>query len=257
MKRMLKVALVLTLATAVSSTYAATQKSSEPNQQGSSSGSQPMTNTLSGKVIETMNSGGYTYIQIEKDNNKTWLAVPKSDIKVGQEISAYPGGAMPNFESKTLNRTFEAIIFSPGLIDNSSVKPEKDAHGSQGSLTPAKETVKKETFNKESVKVDKASGPDAYTVAELYDKRSTLDKKNVVVRGKVVKVSAGIMNKNWIHIQDGSGNATNGTNDIIVTTDDLPSVGDVVTMSGTLASNMDIGSGYKFDAIIEQASIKQ
>jgi len=70
---------------------------------------------LSGKVIETMDSGGYTYVQIEGSGGKTWFAIPKTKIKMGQKVTFQPGGAMPNFTSKTLGKTFDVIIFSPGL----------------------------------------------------------------------------------------------------------------------------------------------
>lgn len=70
---------------------------------------------FSGKVIETMDSGGYTYVQIEGSGGKTWFAIPKTKIKMGQKVTFMPGGAMPNFTSKTLGKTFDVIIFSPGL----------------------------------------------------------------------------------------------------------------------------------------------
>ncbi len=78
--------------------------------------SAPMGNVLSGKVTETMNSGGYTYVCIEKGGNKTWVALPNTPVKVGQEIALQPGAEMKNFTSKTLNRTFDSIIFSAGLM---------------------------------------------------------------------------------------------------------------------------------------------
>jgi len=70
---------------------------------------------LSGKVVETMNSGGYTYVSLEKSGKKTWVAIPQAAVKVGQELSCQPGMEMKNFTSKTLNRTFESIIFSGGI----------------------------------------------------------------------------------------------------------------------------------------------
>jgi hypothetical protein len=73
-------------------------------------------NPLSGKVVETMNSGGYTYVALEKDGKKTWVALPDSKVKVGQEITCQPGMEMNNFTSKTLNRTFPSIIFSGGIL---------------------------------------------------------------------------------------------------------------------------------------------
>jgi hypothetical protein len=71
---------------------------------------------LAGKVVETMNSGGYTYVSLEKNGKKTWVALPETKVKVGQEIACQPGGEMTNFRSKTLNRTFESIIFSGGVL---------------------------------------------------------------------------------------------------------------------------------------------
>lgn len=71
---------------------------------------------LSGKVVETMDSGGYTYAQIENNGSKTWVAVPQTTIKKGQTVSFKPGMSMSNFKSKTLNRTFDHIVFSEGLM---------------------------------------------------------------------------------------------------------------------------------------------
>jgi len=72
--------------------------------------------TLSGKVVETMNSGGYTYVSLENNGKKTWIALPDTKVKVGQQLTCQPGMEMKNFTSKTLNRTFDSIIFSGGII---------------------------------------------------------------------------------------------------------------------------------------------
>jgi hypothetical protein len=202
------------------------------------------TDVLSGKVAETMHSGGYTYIKFEKDGSTTWVAIPKTEVTVGQDISLYPGVVMHNFRSKTLNRTFESIVFSSGIImEDKAVK--QGHHGS--SLV----------IEKEEIKVQKAEGPDAYTVSEIYSRKSELDGKRVMVKGKVVKVSESIMDTNWIHIQDGSGDPQKGEHDLIVTSDDIPKVGDIITVSGTLRKDKDIGSGYRFGVLIEDAEIKK
>jgi len=72
---------------------------------------------LSGKVVETMDSGGYTYAQIENNGKKTWVAIPKTKVVKGKNISFAPGMEMQNFESKTLKRTFDRIIFSGGVLE--------------------------------------------------------------------------------------------------------------------------------------------
>jgi hypothetical protein len=118
--------------------------------------------------------------------------------------------------------------------------------GSGGAKAPA---------SSEPVKVDKAKGADAYTVAETYEKAGKLDKKTVVVRGKVFKVSQGIMGKNWVHLRDGSGDPGKGTNNLVFTTQDVPKIGDVVTAKGTLYKDKDFGAGYKYQAIVEEATV--
>jgi hypothetical protein len=203
--------------------------------------------SLSGKVVETMNSGGYTYVNIDKEGTKTWLAVPQMKITVGQDMSFYPGMTMKNFTSKSLDRTFDRIIFSRGVVGQQE-KESKKTFMNLKKATPSKSTA---------VKVEKASGPDAYTVAELYEKSTELDTKNVVFRGKAVKFSQNIMGKNWIHIQDGSGNPSKGTNDILVTTQDKLSEGDVVTIQGTLSRDKDFGAGYRYAVIVEDAHVKK
>jgi len=71
---------------------------------------------LSGKVVETMDSGGYTYVLLDNGGKQTWVAVPKMKVVKGSNMSFQPGAEMVNFHSKTLNRTFEKIIFSGGPI---------------------------------------------------------------------------------------------------------------------------------------------
>jgi hypothetical protein len=201
-----------------------------------------------------MNSGGYTYLRIERDGNNTWAAIPETKLTVGEHITLPPGHEMVNFTSTTLNRTFETIIFTTGPTSAQSAHVASDKMSAHGGAMGSKGV---DTSTTEVIKVEKATGPNTYTVVEIFAKRSELDKKPVTVRGKVVKVSAGIMGKNWLHIQDGSGNAKDGDNDLVVTTQEIPKVGDIVTANGSLSKDKDLGSGYKYDALIEDAILKK
>ena len=92
------------------------------------------------------------------------------------------------------------------------------------------------------------------TVAEVYAEKDALVGTTVAVRGKVVKVNAGIMDKNWLHVRDGSGEE--GTNDLTVTTEgDLPELGATVLVSGSLATDKDFGMGYQYPVILEDAVV--
>ncbi len=215
---------------------------------------------LKGKVAETMDASGYTYVRLDDGSGKElWAAVPKTELKVGEEITLQGGSVMENFNSKTLNKTFEKIVFATGVSRGNEPAP------AAGSFDQA---VKKEGAEASSgsagnvvpfadLKVEKAPGPDGHAVAEIFEKSATLDKKPVAVKGQVVKVSKNIMGKNWLHIQDGTGDPNKNTHDLVVTTMDTAEKGDIVTVEGAAAANKDFGSGYKYDVIIEDAKVSK
>lgn len=91
------------------------------------------------------------------------------------------------------------------------------------------------------------------TVASLYKERAQLQGKQVQVRGKVVKVNNNIMQRNFLHVQDGTG--SEGSNDLTVTTAQSANVGDEVVVTGTVAVDKDFGAGYVYPLLLEQASI--
>ena len=106
-------------------------------------------------------------------------------------------------------------------------------------------------------KIAKATGADAKTVAEVVKGKAALNGKTVTIRGQVVKASTGILGKNWIHLQDGSGSSANATHDIVVTTTDTVAVGDVINANGTVRTDLDLGSGYKYAVLVEGAKIRK
>lgn len=210
---------------------------------------------ISGKILETMNSGGYSYVHLQKKTGeKLWIAIPESPVKAGTQMSFQPGMEMKSFESKSLKRTFDSIIFSGGVIANQAAAagsaPKKDQDTSPGSKGAAAPKAEK-------ISVSKATGPNATTVEAAHTSSAKLDKKKVVIKGKVVKVSTGIMERNWIHIQDGTGSQAKGTHNLVCTSSETANVGDVVTVSGTLIKDRDFGSGYRYDAIVENATFKK
>src|SRR4051812_47969711 len=101
--------------------------------------------------------------------------------------------------------------------------------------------------------VDPPAG--ATTVAAVWKTRTALVGKKVTVRGKVVKYNGGILGVNWIHLQDGTGTAADGSNDVTVTTEMETKVGNLITITGIVAVDKDLGSGYKYPVIIEHATI--
>ena len=76
----------------------------------------PAAAEISGTVVQTMNASGYTYVLLEKDGTQSWCAMPETEIKVGEDIAVAPGAPMYNFSSKTLNKTFDTIYFTSGVV---------------------------------------------------------------------------------------------------------------------------------------------
>lgn len=93
------------------------------------------------------------------------------------------------------------------------------------------------------------------TVEGVNVDQAALKGKIVQIHGKVVKVNNGIMKRNFLHIQDGTGGQ--GTNDITVTSNQTANVGDEVTVTGTVALNVDFGFGYMYPILIEQSTIEK
>ncbi|MBI4351616.1 MAG: DNA-binding protein [Elusimicrobia bacterium] len=202
---------------------------------------------VAGKAAETMNSGGYTYVRVQDGKDSSWVAIPQQAVKVGDPVSYSRGAEMTDFHSKTLNRTFKKLIFSEG--------PAGAGHG--GKALKAAPAHGAPATGRLSVKVARAEGADAYTVAEIFARRKELDGKQVSVRGKVVKVSEAIMDRNWVHLQDGSGDPKAGTHDIVITTSETAKAGETVTARGTAAEDKDFGSGYRYQVIIEKGALKR
>lgn len=91
------------------------------------------------------------------------------------------------------------------------------------------------------------------TVATVYKDKSALSGKEVTVKGKVVKVNNGIMGRNFVHVQDGTGDAN--TNNLIITSKQTAAVGDTVQVTGKVFLNRDFGSGYNYPLLIEESTI--
>ncbi len=200
--------------------------------------------TKAGTVLETMNAGGYTYVRLETDAGEIWAAGPETALAVGDRVGLGASATMTNFRSESLDRTFPSIEFVSAFVTPPSAGEGRaamaQAHG--GARPTAPTTV-------EAV----AKAESGSTIAELYAGKAGLAGKTVTVRGQVVKYNSNILGHNWIHIQDGSGTA--GTNDLTVTTEGTARVGDVVLVRGKVALDKDFGMGYRYDLLVEEATV--
>lgn len=237
---------------------------------------------ITGQVVETINAAGYTYVRLSHDDTtQTWIALPETTLATGTELSVVPEMKMTDFHSKTLSKTFPVLFFAgqvqpeteaspaPAVAQQSGSESAEDSFaaaiaaeqnngsspaqpieaaqqsgGSIGAIVP---------FNE--ISITKAPGPNSYTVGELFDNAEQLAGQNVRVRGQVVKFNANIMGRNWLHLQDGSGDPLTNTHDLVATTNETVEQPAVITIEGVLSADQDFGAGYTYPVIIEKSRI--
>lgn len=206
--------------------------------------------SISGKVLEVKDVESYTYLRLKTKDGETWVAVNKTPVKKGADVTIENTMVMNNFESKALKKKFDRIVF--GTLGGTGT----GTAGMSGDLAAMHANVGKPA-DVGNVRVPKASGPNARTVAEIVAKRTELKNKTVLVRGKVVKYTAGVLGLNWVHLRDGSGSAKDNTDDVLVTTKDQTKVGDVVIAKGVVHTDKDLGSGYSYKVLVEEATLQK
>lgn len=197
------------------------------------------TGVFTGALIETFNSGGYTYVQLKTDKGPVWAAGPTTAINKNDEVSFIGKVAMIDFYSKSLDRKFKNIYFVDAFIvngvkiGNTAVDPHKKINKPQAAAL--------KSFSKAK------NGQD---IAEILKNKDALAGKTVKVRGQVSKYTASVMGKNWLHIRDSSSDQ-----DITITTDASAKLDDIVLAEGKLILNKDYGYGYVYEVLIEDAKL--
>jgi hypothetical protein len=191
------------------------------------------------RVEEKIDAANYTYLQVTENDKTYWIAVTRMEIKIGETVYFSQAMEMKNFKSESLNRTFESILFVQDAAKYPNQQMGEDPHKN---LTSSKN---------EQISIE--TPEDGKTVEQIYNERVSLAGKTVKVKGKVVKINQNIMNRNWIHLQDGTGDET--SSDLVVTSQNVVAVGDIVTAEGIVASDKDFGAGYFFAVIVEDAKI--
>jgi len=200
---------------------------------------------LTGTVLEHLAAPPYLYLRLKTASGEAWAAVDGGAVQKGDEVTVANAMLMKDFASTTLKRTFPEVYFGTLAPSGRVGAAPQNPHAGAG---PATERI-------EFAKMEKATGAGARTVAETWAQRADLDGKSVTIRGLAVKVTEGVMGKNWVHLQDGSGAVSEGNFDITVTTLDKVTATDTVTVTGTVRTNRDVGAGYVYAVLIENAKV--
>lgn len=203
-----------------------------------------MANKHTAKVLEFLDAGTYTYVKLDDNGKVFWAAITARPVEIGNTYIYVEGMMMKDFESEQLGRIFDSVMFIQDFGDIKSGNRKDIA-----SSTPHDHT---KTEAQRGIHVEPAKN--GKTIAEIFGGKTSLNGTKVIVSGQVVKISKNIMKRNWIHIQDGT--ESQGNYDLTVTSV-LPvdfEVGDVLTFEGVLSFDKDFGAGYKYIAVLEDAT---
>lgn len=234
--------LIIALALLASCNNATVKKSDNKPSSSHTMSMEPAADNHKVVAKEIIQTSGYTYLLLTEGDKEYWAAVSRFEAEKGKTYYYKNGMEMQNFKSKELNRTFESIQF----INEFSDQPiaEKKA---VTLTTKGRQNMEKV----EGIKVEPANG--AIKLSEIFANKGNYSGKKVKVTGQVIKFSPEIMNKNWVHLQDGT--EANGSFDLTITTMDSVAVGEVVTFEGVLVLDKDFGYGYKYDLLLEESKL--
>lgn len=178
------------------------------------------------KILEHIPGKRYSYAKVKSGTTSYWIATMLGDFQVGKSYYYTEGLEKTGYQSTELNRTFDRIILVTQLFSTSDSAPVSSSNQGPVELKSGSKTIK-----------------------EIVGKATQFSNRTVQVTARVIKVNAGIMGRNWYHLQDGT---LNGYDFVATSTEEFP-IGHVVTFKGTLILNKDFGAGYSYEILLENA----
>ena len=200
-------------------------------------------------VKEILPASKYNYLKVTEGDEEFWIAIRKQEVKVGETYFYKRALLKTNFESKEHNKVFDKIYLVTSLVqsnhgNNSGTLTKDTSHDGHNHETETKKITSTTTD-----KVVQKEG--SIKISDLVKDPKKYEGKTVQITGKCVKVNPNIMNRNWLHIKDG----TKDDFDLVITSDKFAPEGSVVTMKALVTLNKDFGAGYKYDLILENGTI--
>lgn len=206
------------------------------------------TGPITGTVAETMESGGYVYIKLE---DGVWIAANKFAVSMGDKIQYSGAMEMNDFHSKSLDKSFDSILFvsSASLVGGGeAAKPAMPMAGHGGTGMQLDKPARAAAPALGDVK----PLADGKTVEGVFAESDKLKDQVVSLNARVIKINKAIMGRNWITLQDGTG--TEPDNKLLATSQEEVTPGDLVVVKGTVNTDIDLGYGYKYKVLLEEST---
>lgn len=195
-------------------------------------------------VNEILTATRYLYLNVSEGDEQFWIAVRKQEVKIGDTYYYKRALLKTNFESKENNKVFEKIYLVTKLVSsNHGNEQDPKINIDINDVADVNKSEAKEVDVPKPIITQKGS----VKIAELVENISKYEGKTIQISGKCVKINSGIMNRNWIHLKDGSKDDY----DLVITSDTFVAEGTMITMKALVSVDKDFGAGYKYDLILE------
>jgi hypothetical protein len=197
-------------------------------------------------IEELLPTPKYIYARVKEGEEFYWIATQKQDLEIGKPYLYNESLLKTQFESKEYDRVFDTLFLITSLVPKDHGIIEGTFHGSHNSN-------KKIVAIKESIaKQDSAAiFMGVVRIADLVNEPGKYEGNEVVISGECVKVNANILDRNWLHMKDGSKDDY----DLIVTSEEIVQKGAKISIRGIVRLNADFGSGYSYPILIENGQL--
>ena len=198
-------------------------------------------------VKEKLPASKYVYLKVTEAGEQYWIATRNQEIEIGGTYYYRSGLLKTNFESKEYNKVFDKIYLVSNLV-------AENHRNNTNSSMPEKSKIEEAHNHKEDTptqteKIIKQKG--SITIAEIVANPQKYEGKTVQLTGKCVKINPNIMDRNWIHLKDGSKDEY----DFVITSNTFVPEGKIITLTALVSLNRDFGAGYHYDLILENGTI--
>ncbi len=196
------------------------------------------------KVNEILPTEKYVYLNVNEGSDNYWVAVRSMDVKIGETYYFKDGLLKTNYESKEYNKIFERVYLVSNLVAAKN-------HGTNELIIQNSKVINsaKQDIEMHTEKVKPQQG--VTKISELVANPKSFEGKTVIISGICTKVNPNIMNRNWIHVKDGSQD----NYDLVITSDTFIPEGKSFTMKAIVVLNKDFGAGYIYDLLLEQGEL--
>ncbi len=197
-------------------------------------------------IKELLPTPKYIYARVKEGEQLYWIATQKQDLEIGTPYLYNESLLKTQFESKEFDRVFDTIFLVNTLVPKDHGIIEGTFHGSQksnGKIAVIRDAIAKQ----DSAAIFMGN----VRIADLVNDPGKYEGNEVVIKGECIKVNANILDRNWLHMKDGSKDDY----DLIVTSEEKVQKGAQISLRGIVRLNKDFGSGYSYPILIENGRL--